>query len=148
MNCSIARSLEVVGEWWTPLVLREVFFGRRRFEEMLRELGISRNVLTDRLTTLVDQGLLERVPYQEAPVRHEYRLTEKGRDFLPVLVALMRWGDRWASPDGAPLVLEHRDCGHGADPVTTCGHCGGELHAGNVRTRKGPGWSPSVLPGD
>jgi DNA-binding HxlR family transcriptional regulator len=141
MNCSIARSLEVVGEWWTPLVLREVFFGRHRFEEMLGELGISRNVLTDRLATLVDNGLLERVPYQDAPVRHEYHLTEKGRDFFPVLVALMEWGDRWESPDGPPLVLQHRDCDHKANPALTCSHCGGQLHAGNVRVRKGPGWS-------
>jgi DNA-binding HxlR family transcriptional regulator len=123
-----------------------VFFGRRRFEEMLGELGISRNVLTDRLATLVDNGLLERVPYQEAPVRHEYHLTEKGRDFFPVLIALMRWGDRWESPSGPPLVLKHRDGDHEhkAVPVLTCSECGEALEARNVRVRKGPGWTDAA----
>ena len=141
MNCSIARSVEVIGEWWTPLVLREVFFGRRRFEEILQGLGISRNILTDRLATLVEHGILDRVRYQEAPVRHEYRLTEKGRDLFPVLVALQNWGDRWESPSGAPIVLYHRDCEEPVGAALTCATCGGEIHAGNVRPRKGPGWS-------
>jgi DNA-binding HxlR family transcriptional regulator len=140
MNCSIARSLEVVGEWWTPLVLRELFMGNRRFEEILRSLGISRNILTDRLATLVEHGVVDRVAYQEAPVRHEYRLTEKGRDLFPVLVALQIWGDKWESPNGPPLVLHHRDCDHTADPTLVCGTCGEQLHARNVVPRTGPGW--------
>ena len=135
MNCSIARSVEVIGEWWTPLVLREVFFGRRRFEEILQGLGISRNILTDRLATLVEHGILDRVRYQEAPVRHEYRLTEKGRDLFPVLVALQNWGDKWESPSGAPIVLYHRDCEEPVGAALTCATCGGEIHAGNVRPR-------------
>ena len=140
MNCSIARSLEVVGEWWTPLVLREVFFGRRRFDEILRDLGISRNILTDRLATLVEHGILEKEPYQEGPVRYEYRLTEKGRDLFQVLVALQNWGDKWESPDGPPVVLHHRDCDQPAGPTLTCSACGGELHARNVVAHTGPGW--------
>lgn len=144
MNCSIARAVEVVGEWWTPLVLREIFFGRRRFEEILRELGISRNILTDRLATLVEHGILDRVAYQETPVRHEYHLTEKGRDLFPVLVALQNWGDKWESPAGAPMVLYHRDCGEPAGPTLTCSACGDELHARNVRPRPGPGLSEAT----
>jgi DNA-binding HxlR family transcriptional regulator len=140
MNCSIARSLEVIGEWWTPLVLREVFFGRRRFEEILQVLGISRNILTDRLATLVEHEVLERVPYQEAPVRHEYRLTEKGLDLFPVLVALQNWGDRWESPAGPPVVLVHRDCDHELGATLTCATCGGEIRARDVRPETGPGW--------
>jgi DNA-binding HxlR family transcriptional regulator len=137
MNCSIARSLEVVGEWWTPLVLRELFMGNRRFEEILRSLGISRNILTDRLGTLVEHGVVDRVEYQKAPVRHEYRLTEKGRDLFPVLVALQTWGDKWESPNGPPLVLHHRDCDHAADPKLVCGSCGEQVHARNVIPRPG-----------
>ena len=135
MDCSIARTLEVVGEWWTPLVLREVFLGRRRFEEILRRLGISRNILTDRLNTLVDHGVLDRVAYQQSPLRHEYRLTDKGRDLFPVLVALQNWGDKWAAPDGPPLVLYHRDCELPVGATLTCASCGGEIHARNVRAR-------------
>jgi DNA-binding HxlR family transcriptional regulator len=141
MNCSIARAVEVVGEWWTPLVLRELFSGRRRFEEILQNLGISRNILTDRLATLVEHGIVDRVPYQDAPIRHEYRLTDKGRDLFPVLVALQNWGDRWESPAGAPIVLFHNDCDRPVGSSLTCDACGGEVHARNVRPQTGPGWS-------
>src|SRR5688572_13736246 len=118
MNCSVARTLEVVGEWWTMLVVRDAFLGVRRFEEFQRRLGIARNVLSARLQTLVDHGILERREYQTRPVRYEYRLTEKGLDLYPVLVSLLRWGDRWqAGPDGPPVVLVHEECGHDAEPV-------------------------------
>src|SRR4051812_30342975 len=105
MNCSIARALEVVGEWWTFLVIREAFLGVTRFEGFQEQLGIARNVLTSRLRALVSKGVLERTKYQERPPRFEYRLTEKGRDLYPVLLALMGWGDRWESPKGAPVVI-------------------------------------------
>jgi DNA-binding HxlR family transcriptional regulator len=95
MDCPIARTLEVVGEWWTPLILREVFAGRRRFDDIQAELGLSRKVLTQRLGALVDHGVLERVPYSERPPRHEYHLTEKGSELGPVLMAMVRWGTRW-----------------------------------------------------
>ena len=97
--CSVARTMDLLGDWWTPLVLRESFYGIRRFDEFQQALGIARNTLVDRLRRLVDEGLLEKVPYQTEPVRHDYVLTEKGRDFWQVLAAMMTWGDRWLADE-------------------------------------------------
>ena len=134
MDCSIARTLEVVGEWWTFLVLRDAFRGVSRFDEFQQRLGIARNVLTARLNTLVEHHILERVPYQDHPVRYEYRLTERGLDLFSVLASLLRWGDRWApGPDGPPVVLVHAACGHDAQPVLTCSHCGSAVDAAGIR---------------
>jgi DNA-binding HxlR family transcriptional regulator len=115
-RCPIARSLDLVGEWWSILILRDAFRGVRRFEAFQESLGIARNMLSRRLKQLVEAGLLELRPYSERPPRHEYRLTDKGRDFYPVLVTLMAWGDRWvAQADGArPL---SRRSGRPLDPV-------------------------------
>jgi DNA-binding HxlR family transcriptional regulator len=135
MNCSVARSLEIIGEWWTLLILRDAFRGVHRFYDFLSSLGIARNVLAVRLTKLVEHDILERRPVAGHAGRHEYRLTEKGRDLQPVLLALLRWGDRWTAEDEPPVVLDHTGCGHDADPKLVCGHCGGELHPGNVRRR-------------
>jgi DNA-binding HxlR family transcriptional regulator len=113
-NCSIARSLELVGERWTFLVLREAFNGIRRFDDIQQYTGAPRQVLSARLATLVDHGILRRVPYQEPGQRqrHEYRLTQKGLDLYPILVSLLGWGDKYlADDDGPPVVLTHRDCG-------------------------------------
>ena len=112
-RCSVAGTLSVVGEKWSLLVLREAFLGVRRFADFQRVLGAPRAVLTDRLATLVDQGILRRVPYQAEGERqrHEYRLTQKGIDLYPTLVALMQWGDRYLADDDAPVELEHKDCG-------------------------------------
>jgi DNA-binding HxlR family transcriptional regulator len=131
--CSIARSLEIVGERWTLLVLREAFLGTRRFEDFQRSLGVARNVLTERLGRLVDEGVLERRRYQERPVRFEYRLTDKGVELWPVLVHLLKWGDRHY-PDGygPPVVLEHRGCGGGVDDHLECTRCGAKLGARDV----------------
>src|SRR2546423_9030443 len=124
MQCSIAQTLEVVGEWWTLLVLREVFFGRSRFEEMQDDLGIARNILTDRLNKLVDEEILARHNVARTGARYEYRLTEKGLELFPVLVALMQWGDRWRPlPKGAPSELVHRRCNHKTTPTLVCSHC-------------------------
>ena len=134
--CSIARALSVVGERWTLLILREIFFGVARFDPLRRRLGISRNVLTQRLDHLVAQGVVVKVPYQDRPVRYEYKLTEKGRDLYPVLLALLAWGDRWAAEGGPPsLTLTHRTCGQHLLPTTNCAHCGDPLDAGNTRAR-------------
>ena len=111
MNCSVAQCLEVVGEWWSMLIIRDAFLGVRRFDDFQSRLGISRNILNVRLTSLVDAGVLERVPYQERPLRHEYRLTDKGRDLWPVLTTMREWGDKWAAPNGAPLEVVHDACG-------------------------------------
>ncbi len=122
-RCSVAGALSVIGEKWSLLVLREAFFGVRRFADFQRILGAPKAVLTDRLATLVASGVLTRVPYQAEGERqrHEYRLTDKGRDLYPTLVALMQWGDRYLAGDGAPpLALEHRDCGADVRVELTC----------------------------
>ena len=133
LNCSVARTLEVVGERWTMLVLRDAFAGVRRFDDFQRDLGIARNVLQTRLSRLVDEGILERVPYQERPVRHEYRLTEKGLDLWPILIAMLAWGDKYAAAAGPPLRLVHRDCGGRVNDRRMCERCGAELTVRDVR---------------
>ena len=139
MHCSVARTLEVIGEWWTMLVVREAFNGVRRFDEFQSRLGIARNVLAARLQGLVDEGILERRLYQERPERFEYRLTEKGHDLYPVLLSLIRWGDRWkAGPEGPPMILTHEPCGHDLGSEVTCGHCGTVVSAREVRARLEP----------
>jgi len=137
--CSIARSLEVVGERWTILVLREVFLGVRRFDEIQEDLGIARNVLASRLEKLVGEGVLEKRLYSEHPPRHEYMLTEKGLDLWPVVVSLMQWGDRHeAPPEGPPVILTHRDCGGEVTSHRTCDRCGEPLGPRDVRAIPGP----------
>jgi DNA-binding HxlR family transcriptional regulator len=139
-NCSIARTLELVGERWTILVLRDVFLGRRRFDQMQQSLGVARNVLAARLDRLVDEGILEKVPYQERPLRHEYRLTSKGLDLWPVIVELLRWGDRHAaSVAGPPIVLRHKGCGGELGEHRICARCGELLEVSDVRGEPGPG---------
>jgi len=134
--CSIARALGVVGERWTLLILREIFQGSGRFDDLRGALGISRNVLSARLEGLVESGVLEKVLYQDRPVRFEYRLTEKGRDLYPVLLSLLRWGDRWLTEgDQPPLTLFHRGCGKAITPEAACDHCGETLTPANTRAR-------------
>lgn len=138
-NCSVARALEVIGERWTVLIIRDAFLGVRRFEDFQRDLGLSRGVLTDRLNRLLEAGIFERRLYQERPERHEYRLTEKGRDLWPVTVALLRWGDRYYAEQGPPRLVLHRDCGGEVTERLTCAKCGAELTARDVEARPGPG---------
>jgi DNA-binding HxlR family transcriptional regulator len=143
LNCSIARTLDVVGEWWTLLIVRDALRGATRFDEFRDSLGMARGVLSSRLRKLVDQGILSRRQYSEHPPRYEYTLTEKGRALAPVVMALMTWGDTWApGPSGAaspPVLLVHEPCGHAMHPVQTCPHCRGDLTAGSVRSVPGPG---------
>jgi len=139
-NCSIARTLELIGERWTLLIVRDAFMGTHRFEQFQRNLGIARNVLQMRLTRLVEAGILRRVPYQERPERFEYRLTRKGVDLWPVLVALLNWGDLHGGGEGAPVVLEHRGCGGSVDDRRRCIRCGADLQAWDVVPLRGPGW--------
>jgi DNA-binding HxlR family transcriptional regulator len=138
-NCSIAKSLELIGERWTMLIVREVFLGNRRFDEMAARLDIARNVLTSRLSRLVDEGVLTKVRYQERPERFEYRLTEKGIDLWPVIVSLLQFGDRYYAPDGPPVVLRHKGCGGEVDAHRTCARCGERLTARDVKGEPGPG---------
>ncbi len=141
--CSIAGALEVVGERWSLLIVRDVLLGLRRFDEIQANLGIARNVLQTRLVRLVEQGILERRPYQEHPPRYEYRLTEKGLDLWPAMVALMRWGDEYAAPAaGPPVLLEHRGCGGALDEHRICAACGERLSVRDVRAVPGPGATP------
>jgi DNA-binding HxlR family transcriptional regulator len=140
MHCSVARTLEVVGEWWTMLIIREAFNGVRRFDGFQDKLGIARNVLSDRLRKLVDAGVLERRQYTEHPPRYEYRLTEKGIDLYPVLVSLLQWGDRWVAGEaGPPVVLRHRACGHDMHASLSCDECGAHVAPRDVEARPGPG---------
>ncbi|HEX3469227.1 MAG TPA: helix-turn-helix domain-containing protein [Candidatus Elarobacter sp.] len=135
--CSIARTLDIVGDWWTLLVLRDVFRGTRRFDDLKRGLDIATNVLTARLKHLTDAGILERRAYQDHPPRFEYDVTAKGRDLYPVLIALAQYGDRHlraAANDDPPRVLVHDACGHVSNPALMCSHCGTEVSARNART--------------
>jgi DNA-binding HxlR family transcriptional regulator len=148
INCSVAQTLEVVGEWWTMLIIRDAFLGVTRFDRFQERLGISRNVLTDRLDNLVDRGVLERHAYQEHPVRYDYTLTDKGQDLWLVVAAMRQWGDKWEAPDGAPVVLSHDACGHIGDFVPTCSYCGETMVRGSRQVLPGPGVSrgPAPLP--
>lgn len=136
---SVGRALDVLGERWTLLILREAFFGVRRYAQFARNLGIPRPTLSARLKQLVDQGVLDRVVYATDPDRHEYRLTPAGKEIFPALVILMRWGDEHLPlPDGPPLVLRH-SCGHPVAPRLSCTHCGDEITTANVTPEPGPG---------
>jgi DNA-binding HxlR family transcriptional regulator len=138
LTCSVARALSVVGDRWTLLVLRDAFLGVRRFEDF-RAVGLTRHRLADRLKKLVAAGVLERVRYQERPPRFEYRLSEKGRDLYPVIVSLVRWGDRWmAGEAGPPVELIHRGCGHVITPVLACPDCAEPVTARDMRAQAGP----------
>ncbi len=139
--CSIARAVDILGDWWTPLVLRESYYGVRRFEDFQKTLGIGRNILTQRLNRLVDEGLLVRRPYQEKPLRNEYVLTDKGRDFFPVLMAMVHWGDQWLSDEaGPPITLRHTTCDHDTHAEVVCSHCREPLKLADTRAALGPGY--------
>ena len=116
MTCSVAQCLDVVGEWWSLLIVRDAFLGVTRFDDFQARLGISRNILTQRLNHLVDSEILKRVAYSEHPPRSEYRLTAKGRDLWHVITAMRQWGDRWAAPAGPPVETRHTACGHVVRP--------------------------------
>jgi len=137
--CSVARTLSVVGERWTLLILRDAFFGTRRFDQFQKNLGITRHRLSERLAKLVEQGVLVKVPYNSKSNRYEYRLTRKGLGLYPVLMSLGRWGDEWMdSGEGAPLEYVHLACGKKTKPVLTCSECGESLRPEGVAVNIGP----------
>jgi DNA-binding HxlR family transcriptional regulator len=134
-------TLDVIGDRWTLLILRDVFRGVRRFSQLQADLGIARNLLADRLAKLVGHGVLEKIPYQARPVRHEYRLTAKGADLSTALIALMGWGDRWYATNGAPTILVHQDCGTPLEHTVRCPTCTEPVNPGKIKSRPGPGRS-------
>ena len=142
-DCSVARTLQIIGDRWSFLIIREGFFGVRRFDELQGNLGIAPNILSDRLQRLVAQGVFDRLRYQDRPGRFEYRFTEKGKDLYGGMIVMGRWGDRWLSKDGPPLLLRHHDCGQDFEPAMVCNHCGGEIvaremsYASTERRREG-----------
>jgi DNA-binding HxlR family transcriptional regulator len=139
MACSIARTLDVMGEPWSPLILRDVWVGMNRFDQLQADLGISRKVLTERLNHLVDEGVLERRPYDNRP-RYEYHLTAKGAELVDVLLVMVGWGDKWlAGEAGPPVLLRHHACGEVSRADLRCTHCGTPMHAHDVDQLPGPG---------
>jgi DNA-binding HxlR family transcriptional regulator len=132
---SVARTLKVMGDRWSVMVIREAFFGVRQFDEWQNQLGIAPNILTDRLNRLVAEGLFDRRKYQDLPERFEYRLTEKGMDLYGPLIAMLRWGDRWLSRDEPPLILTHAECGADFAPTVVCDHCRMPLQASDMSYR-------------
>ena len=143
MDCSIAHTLEVVGERWSLLILRDAFYGIRRFDDFQRHLGIARNVLTDRLAKLVARGVLRRQQYEDRPPRFEYRLTEKGRDLFHVLIAMAHWGDRWESHGTPPVTVTHHTCGEVIQAMPACSHCGEQLTPFNITAEPIPSAVPA-----
>ncbi|EGD45098.1 putative transcriptional regulator [Nocardioidaceae bacterium Broad-1] len=142
MACSIARTLDVIGEPWSPLVLRDIWVGMNRFDQIQADLGISRKVLTERLGHLVERGVLERRAYDSRP-RYEYVLTEQGRELVDVLMVMAGWGDKWlAGEAGPPVLYRHHACGEIGRVDLRCTHCGGPMHADDVEVLAGPGAAP------
>lgn len=136
--CSVARSVAVIGDRWTLMILRDCFLGVRRFEVFQERLGISRTIIADRLKHLTEEGVLRRTPYQDHPTRYEYRLTDKGLELHPVVMAIVHWGDRhYAGEAGPPLLHRHKTCGCDFHPVQTCSECGEPVDARAVETRPG-----------
>lgn len=145
--CSLARTLSVVGDRWTLLVLRESFLGIRRFDEFEKRLGITRHVLAERLKKLVDAGVLDKVAYQQRPLREEYCLSGKGRDLYPAIMALVHWGDRHMSgAEGAPIRHIHRSCGRPMHGVLVCSDCGEPLQPRDVQLEEAPALKGQLLP--
>ena len=147
--CSVARAVDILGDGWTLLVLRELFYGETRFEGFIEILGIARNTLTERLHRLCDAGIVMRVAYQVDPLRHDYVLTERGRDFFGVMAAIQSWGDKWLSDEnGLPIMLKHNNCGHDTQALVVCSQCGDELRIDDIRAHVGPGYPTRLLEND
>ena len=148
--CSMARAISVIGDRWTLLILRDCFLRVRRFEDFQARLGVTRPILARRLRKLVEDFVLTKVPYQQRPLRYEYRLTEKGLALYPVVMAIVHWGDvNMSGRKGRPLLHLHLDCGKTFDPVMVCSRCGEPLNPRHVHVHRGPGaGSPRHLPPD
>ncbi|WP_199432845.1 winged helix-turn-helix transcriptional regulator [Qaidamihabitans albus] len=140
MACSIARALDVIGEPWSPLILRDIYVGVSRFEQIQQDLGVSRKVLAERLKWLVESGVLKRRQYSDRPPRYEYTLTTKGIELCDLLLVMVRWGDRWLSGEaGPPVRYLHHGCGRIGHVELVCSECGLPMHATDVDVLPGPG---------
>lgn len=147
MPCSIARTLDIIGDRWTPLVLRDIALGISRFDAIQRDLGISRKVLAQRLQSLVDHGVIARTPYQDNPPRHDYTLTEKGNDLAMVLIAIQGFGDKWSfGQAGPPLLWRHLSCGQVSAPIAVCDHCREPVRPGDAVPLRGPSADETAYP--
>ena len=144
--CSVARTLDIIGDRWTPLVLRDIAVGVSRFDAIQRDLGLSRKVLTQRLETLLEHEVVVRVAYSEHPPRYDYRLTEKGNDLAMVLLAMQQFGDKWTFGGGGPLKWRHLSCGEVSMPVACCDHCGEQVRPGEAVPIKGPDFVDGAFP--
>ena len=133
LDCSVARTIEHIGERWTFMVLRDALYGVRRFDDFQQSLGIARNILAKRLAKLLEAGIMRKEPYHERPSRYEYRLTEKGRDLVPVLTSLLAWGDKWETENEPPVRLIHTTCDSAMHSHSVCSECGDEINAFNLR---------------
>lgn len=139
MHCSIARAVQIVGESWTPLILRDLLLGFSQFEEIREDLGISTNILTDRLNTLVAHEVVERFPQEDRPDRSSYRLTDKGRDAVSIVLAMLAWGDKWeAGALGLPTEVVHETCGNTTHVVMHCAECGASVDLDDLTYHQGP----------
>jgi DNA-binding HxlR family transcriptional regulator len=142
---SVGAAAELLGDRWTFLILREAYFGTQRFNEFVENLGVSRNILSSRLKTLVERGIFEKIPYGPGQVRYDYRLAKPGRDIFPIVVALLQWGDKYlGNPDKPSIVLKHTVCGKDADPHLVCGSCNRAIDLAEVVPTPGPGASKWV----
>jgi DNA-binding HxlR family transcriptional regulator len=148
MTCSLARTLSVIGDRWTMLIIRDVFFGIRRFDAIQQDLQLTPHRLSDRLGKLVRDGVLRRVEYEKRPRRFEYRLTEKGFDLYPLMATMTGWGDRWmAGRAGVPVELIHRPCGHSIKPELICPTCKSKINAREMSAQPGPALKGRAMPG-
>ncbi len=146
-NCSVARTLDIVGDRWTPLVVRDIALGISRFDTIQRDLGISRKVLTQRLEALVEHDVVTRVAYQENPPRFDYRLTSKGNDLAMVVLALQQFGDTWSfGSQGPPIQWRHLGCGQISAPVACCDSCGEPVRPGDAIPMRGPSFDDEKSP--
>jgi DNA-binding HxlR family transcriptional regulator len=146
--CSVARVVELFGDTWTPLIMRDLYHGLTRFDEFQSSLGVARNTLSDRLNRLVEAGVVSKRLYQDNPPRNEYLLTDKGRDFFGVLLAMADWGDRWLDGAlGAPVTFHHLSCGHDLGTRTICTGCGDSVGSHEIEFRVGPGYPEQVPQG-
>jgi DNA-binding HxlR family transcriptional regulator len=147
LECSLARSLDVIGEWWSLLIIRDLFYGMNTFDMLCQDLGIARNILADRLKKLTDRGIIQKQHDATKSRKQSYRLTGKGTDLFPIIMALAAWGDKWESPNGPPIIFKHKPDGHAAKPGIICTCCGEPLKPKDIQPEKSPNVErPSALP--